>query len=515
MSSKKVVVAALHAGYYRNIESVIDELAGRGLSLFLGSERQASALGGDQIVERLVAGRPNVSCGDVPRREKDSYFLGSKVRLALDYLRYLEPAYAATDALRDRAVVRTPSGLVLLLHHWPFTRRRGRRALQWILDRVDHALEPSPAIERFLDEQQPDVVLVTPLVGLVASSQLDLLRAAQARGIPTGVLVWSWDHLSSKAIIRDWPDRLFVWNDTQREEAVRMHGIPSDRIVVTGAQSYDRWFDRAPSRDKASFADAVGLPDAGAFVLWVCSALFPGSPSEADFVMRWLAHLRQHGDARTRDIAVLIRPHPSRMKEWEGIDWARYGRTAFWGGNPVDVQSRHDYFDSLHHSAAVVGLNTSAFIEAGVVGRPVMAILPEEFRSNQEGTLHFKYLQTVGGGLLTTARTLGEHAEQLSEMLGAPPVEVLARQQRFVEAFVRPHGLHVPATGVLADAIESLASGPGLRPAARASVTGSIGLWALRAIERHPSGRRFILDAREKQAKIRRASDEHRAVSWT
>ena len=30
------------------------------------------------------------------------------------------------------------------------------------------------------------------------------------------VLVWSWDHLSSKAIIRDVVDGLFVWNDAQK-----------------------------------------------------------------------------------------------------------------------------------------------------------------------------------------------------------------------------------------------------------------------------------------------------------
>ena len=90
-----------------------------------------------------------------------------------------------------------------------------------MLDRIDHALPPSPAIERFLDEQRPDLVIITPLVGVVASSQLDLLRSVRARGVPAAVCVWSWDHLSSKAIIRDVPDRLFVWNDVQKRRGAR------------------------------------------------------------------------------------------------------------------------------------------------------------------------------------------------------------------------------------------------------------------------------------------------------
>ena len=102
-----------------------------------------------------------------------------------------------------------------------------------LLDAIDHAVEPSLRIEKYFDDHRPDLVIITPLVGVVASSQLDVLRSAQARGIPTAVCVWSWDHLSSKAIIRDLPDRLFVWNNVQREEATTMHGVPGDRVVMS------------------------------------------------------------------------------------------------------------------------------------------------------------------------------------------------------------------------------------------------------------------------------------------
>jgi hypothetical protein len=510
----KVLIAALHAGYYRNLEPVVEELAARGHAIYLGSERHVTALGGDDITDRLCA-LPRVTSGPVPRREKDSFFIASKVRLALDYLRYLEPEYEATDALRQRAVVRTASGIVWLTGRPPFSGAIGRRWLQRALDGVDCAIGSSPAIESFLDDQQPDVVLVTPLIGLVPASQLDLLRSAKARRIPTGVCVWSWDHLSSKAIIRDWPDRLFVWNGTQKQEAIEMHGLPEERVVVTGAQNFDRWFGAAPSRTRGVFARDMGLPDDGPFVLWVCSALFPGSPSEAEFVMRWIGHLRASRDPRLRNVSVLIRPHPSRAREWEGIDWGRFGRTALHGGNPVDARSRADYFDALHHSAAVVGLNTSAFIEAGIVGRPVLAILPPEFRANQEGTLHFRYLQTVGGGLLTTSRSLDEHAEQLAGMLAGDTADVLARQGRFVKEFVRPHGLDVSATTVMADAIEHLGA---LRPdgeTRRAGLVARIGLRVTSAMERSPYWRRFLLSERELDSKRRRAEEEQRAVSWT
>ena len=503
----RILFAALHYGYLRNLESVVDELARRGHDIHLTAERPDSALGGRLIVERLAASHDSVTFGMMPRRERANFFLASKIRLSLDYLRYLQPAYAKTPALRRRARVRTPIGLLRALH-WPLLRSPGgRRLVSRALANVDCAMPPSPAIERFLDEQRPDLVIITPLVGVVASSQLDLLRSVQARRVPAAVCVWSWDHLSSKAIIRDVPDRLFVWNDVQKREAIEMHGVPPDRVVVTGAQCFDRWFDRQPTRGRTDFTQRVGLPDDRPFILWVCSALFPGSPSEAEYVLRWASHLRASTDPRIRDAAILIRPHPSRAREWESVDWRSVSGVAFRGGNPIDEESRADYYDSLHHSAAVVGLNTSAFIEAGISQRPVMAILPEAFRANQEGTLHFRYL--IEGGLLTTARSLEEHERQLAVILAGPPTSVLRRQQQFVRSFVRPRGITVSATGVMADAVESLAAAGSADVPRPAPLSGRLGFATLLLFARVPAGRRLLLDERQARGKKRRAEEGH------
>jgi hypothetical protein len=131
--------------------------------------------------------------------------------------------------------------------------------------------------------------------------------------------------------------------------------------------------------------------------------------------------------------------------------------------NPVNEADRQDYFDSLHHSEAVVGINTTAMIEAAIVGRTVHTVLADEFRDTQGGTLHFRYLLTENGGFLRTASSLSEHAAQLAGTLAAPEIgrEACAR---FVRTFVRPAGLDEPCTPVLVEALEGLAA----RPRARA-----------------------------------------------
>jgi hypothetical protein len=124
---------------------------------------------------------------------------------------------------------------------------------------------------------------------------------------------------------------------------------------------------------------------------------------------------------------------------------------------PADEAAKDDYFDSLYFSAAVVGLNTSAFLEAGIIGRPVHVILPPRFHDNQEGTIHFDYLRTVGGGLVQCARDFASHHRQLLDAVNGA---VDGRKARFVDAFIRPHGRDVPASQIFADAVESLAETP-------------------------------------------------------
>lgn len=443
----KVLFIARHFTYFRSFDSVIASLAERGHRVHLAADREET-LGGRELVDRLAERYPGVTVGFTPIRDFGRYTrLSRALRLGLDYLRYSDPRYDTMPKLRARAYARTPA-FVLALARLP-----DRALVVRLLEQLEEAVPCHRGVEEFIRAERPDVMLVTPLIEL-GSPQLDYLRVARQLGVRTALCVWSWDHLSSKALIRVRPDSLIVWNETQREEAGRFHGIPPERVHVTGAQCFDRWFDRQPSRDRASFCRRAGLPDAGPFVLYVCSALFRGSPSEAAFVREWVRAIRASSDSALSRMNLLVRPHPQRLDEWEdrSIDGA-----ALWGSNPTDEENRADYFDSLYYSGAVVGLNTSALVEAAIVDRPVYTILPPEFRDNQEGTFHFHHLLTVGNGFLNAARTLDEHVRQLA---GFARGETPRANRPFVERFIRPRGLAVPATPVFVETVETLASVP-------------------------------------------------------
>jgi hypothetical protein len=452
----KILFVARHFTYFRNFDSVLRLLASRGHRIHLAVERdETEGLGGIALVERLAADYPGVTFGEAPSREPDQWAqLSSKIRLAFDYVRYLEPQYDGTPRLRSRSGDRAPT-FVIRFGETAWARRRlARAAVRYALRKADASLPPSQQIDAFLRQQRPDVMIITPLVGVVGSPQPDYVRAARALRIPTALAVWSWDHLSSKALIRDVPDRVFVWNDVQRGEAKQFHGVSRHRVVVTGAQCFDHWFERVPSRSRAEFCAEMGVPADRSLIMYVGSALFRGSPPEVDFAMRWIDRVRTSADPRLRSASILIRPHPQRLDEWRTVDVTTLPDVAVRSANPVTEHARADYFDALFYSAAVVGLNTSAFLEAGIVGRPVLAILPSEYHDNQEGTLHFRYLTDVSGGLVRVSRSLEEHEAQLRAVIAEEPDTTASR--RFVETFLRPYGLDVAATPRFADAVEAL-----------------------------------------------------------
>lgn len=470
----RILFLGRHYVYFRNYEGVIRLLAERGHRIHLAVER-GETLGGMALVEALAQTYSGVTFGEAPGRADDDWaWLSERLRLGLDYLRYQHPIFDQAHKLRARARERTPGAFIGL---GSVVRRLGgwfRECAAWLIRRLESALPPDPDVERYLASQQPDLLLLTPLISL-GSSQIEYLRAARRLGLPTGLCVWSWDHLSSKALIRESPDRVFVWNETQRQEAVHLHGVSRNRVVVTGAQCFDQWFERAPSRDRETFCNQRGLDPRKPFLLYVCSALFGGSPEEAPFVLEWARHVRASRWPELRNAGILVRPHPSRLAEWRHRDAAAAGLVV-WGGNPVDEAARADYFDSLFHSAAVVGLNTSAFIEAGIVGRPVHTLVLPAFSENQTATVHFHYLTTVGGGLLEVASSFDEHLDQLHRSLESPPRGL----KPFVRDFVRPLGLERPATPILADAVEDL--GAGARRHAVTERSRPLSRWALRRL---------------------------------
>jgi glycosyltransferase involved in cell wall biosynthesis len=509
---RRVLFVLRHPGYVRNFETAIASLARRGhrVSLLFEREDKQGERSGE-LVARLCEESPVdaaiVSIGGAPWSA-----LAMLVRTTLDYLRYLDPTFQQADAFRARVGDRLPGLARSALAAVGACGPRARELVRRLFTSIERSLPVHEGARAVIDALRPDVVLVTPLVD-IGSDQVEFVKAARAAGIPSLLPVTSWDNLTNKGVMRIAPDVVTVWNELQKGEAVAWHGAPESCVRVTGAPAYDHWFDWQPSRTRGDFFATVGLEPAQHLILYVGSSQFIAR-NEVDFAHRWIEAIRASQDPGVAGAAILIRPHPQNFAQWEHLDVARLSQVRIWperGANPLVADARRDYFDSLFHSSAVVGINTSAQIEASIVGRPVLTVLDADFAETQAKAAHFAMLTEAGADLLNVSSDLRSHCRELARLF-AEPAAARERSRRFVECFVRPLGHERRASDALADEVERLAIEPAraaVSPTPSSYVAG-VALrpfaWLASALARRASASRH-----SRRARLRRAASAERS----
>ena len=171
-----------------------------------------------------------------------------------------------------------------------------------------------------------------------------------------------------------------------------MHGLRAESVVVTGAQCYDQCFASQPSRSRAELCASLGLDPAPPVRPLRLFGDESCSGSARAALREGVGHraVRASDDASLRDAGILIRPHPERVREWDGVTLDAI-RTSRCSGAPIAGEAKADYFDSLYYSAAVIGLCTSAFSRRpfGPAG-PDAAVARLSNPSGGDG--HFRYL---------------------------------------------------------------------------------------------------------------------------
>ena len=394
------------------------------------------------------------------------------LRSLVDCLHYQQPALREATKLQVRTIDKLREEIMLgasddavadLLRHVPAAQIQRLRA---VLDLAERHLPTDGLHDEFLRNARPDVVLVSPLVHF-GSAQADIVASARALGLPVGMLLFSWDNLSTKGRLHHPPDWMFVWNEQQRREAVALHGFPGERVVIVGAPRFDAFFALGHQLTRENFFTPLGLDPAKPTLLYVCSSPFV-SAGELAFVRKWLAALRASGSALTRTCNVIVRPHPDvpllgpdeplTAMRWPALHGLQ-GRVARPFDDPYAVVLRtsdramQGLYECIGHSAAVVGLNTSAELEAAIVGKPVYTVLAGARDADGQGsTLHFHYLLEQQGGFVRVAPTLDDHVAQIDGELASPSDATAIRA--FVHRFLRPLGSDSAVSPLLAEAIE-------------------------------------------------------------
>jgi hypothetical protein len=304
-------------------------------------------------------------------------------------------------------------------------------------------------------------VLVSPLVNQ-RSQQTEPLKAAHALGVPTAFLPRSWDNLSNRGRIHVAPDRAFVWNEVQRREAIELHGLDPSSVIVTGAPHFDRFFARRSKLSRAEFCRRHDFDESAAIVMFLGSSVRI-CPDEGLVLAQWLEAVRGSTSPALATPNVLYRPHPERPDPRVPTGpWSRRGRDSV-VLNPKEADQ--ELYEQLFHADAAVGLNTTAQVEASILGTPVYTYSAGDLAPGQGRTLHYYYLLKDHGGAVTHSESLVDHVRDLERAVAGDYDREAIR--RFCESFIRPRGVEKPVSPIVVNEVLELAGTRRARPLAR------------------------------------------------
>lgn len=335
-----------------------------------------------------------------------------------------------------------------------------RTSFQTRLRSLERTIPVDGRIKRWLKTQAPDIVILSPLIN-PASVEADYLQASLALGTPSVYALYSWDNLTSKGTFHSIPDRSLVWSRSLALDLTKWHNIPPQKILVTGAPRFDPWFEGKLDLDRNEFCKLAGLDPQKPFILYVCSTFLVDSNynkevSEAAIISEMSNALKQCPE--TQGIQVLVRPHPTNSRSViESIITLNDPCIHVYplrGEFPDTDERRRVLYNSIYHSQAVTGVNTTAFLEAAILDKPCITIMAQRFEQTQM-LPHFHHL--ADADFLDTASGAQNVPLILMQLIDGRD-ERAENRRRFVNEFIRPHGMKKNAADAYADAIEKIFS---------------------------------------------------------
>lgn len=445
----KVALILLHTQYYRHFDKAVRLLAGEGHHADVVVEWIEKPNLTDRVLESARAEVANLQFHKPIQRRDVWTYLIHPLRELVNYAVYFRPDHPSKKLAVRWQKYFSPVIWKILQTPW-MIKFLTMSPVQSLLGGVEKVVPPGGNIIRWLDEHRPDIIVASPLI-TARSPEVEYIKAGRALNIPTVYALASWDNLTTKGTLHVLPDLVFVWNQAILEEAVTLHGVPSENIVVTGSPTFDYWFEVRPSCSRSEFCKAAGFDPARQYVVYLCSSRGM-MEDETDFIQELAAEMRN--SPATKDLVLLVRPHPYNTLNLGTLVHDNICVYPEQGNLPDVDDAKQAYFDTLFYAAATVGVNTSAMLESAIADKPCITIVDDRYRRSQTEMGHFRHL--INGDFLQVNYSYADAANSIEGILkGDDPKK--ENRRRFVRDFIRPHGMDRSVSRIFATALEMAA----------------------------------------------------------
>lgn len=309
---------------------------------------------------------------------------------------------------------------------------------------LSDGLVSHPEVERLFDEHRPELV-VCANPGLVFS-EVPLMRTARRRGVPCMVIDASWDNFTNKLLPVRQADRLVVWNNLMKEQAVTLHGYRPEAVRVTGAPQFDGHFKPQVRATRDEFFRRLGADPLRKLI--VVTTTPRSLYRHHDHVLRTLSAAIERGPLANAQ--VLVRLHPrDEVAAYEEFSHTPHviiekpfrSTVTVADGLAIDVMPEHQRHlgDTLCHADVVVNVASTITIEACIFDTPVVNICfdgpaDEPYERSARRYYQFThYVNITNRGAVRVAQSAPEMVEAVARYLGDPALDAEGRHQVVVD----------------------------------------------------------------------------------
>ncbi len=259
-------------GYFSYHDTVIHHLCSAGHQVNILFDEEHGRVKLDPVIQISMDRFPNLGRGNLVRRSdawRKILFASRELRSYSSYLNRPEQSAYYSDRWENYIA----DFIKPLVRRSKIARKLvASRLCQLVLQGFEQMVPPDKKIIQLIQEYHPDVIVASP-ANLRFTEELDYIKAGKALGIPTVISVLSWDNLTTKGIFQVIPDVLLTWNQVQTDEAIQIHRIPPERIVITGSPFFDKWMDGDRLQlDRAAFFHKVNLDPDLPYLLYLGSS---------------------------------------------------------------------------------------------------------------------------------------------------------------------------------------------------------------------------------------------------
>ena len=341
-----------------------------------------------------------------------------------------------TIALRQRMILEENKNYLAYFFNWILNSLLARSWVRKLVRWLDYFIVRDNFFVSYFEKYKPSVVFFAHLFdGL----EINLLKEAKRRNIKTIGFINSWDKLTARNIIRVLPDKLLVFNNLVKEEAIKHADMAGKNIYVTGIPSYD-WHVNYKPLSREDFFKTKQLDLNKNLVVYApMGKTFSNSDWE---VIDFLESNIKSGQIKNAQLMVRFQPNDFvdelelKKRSWLVYD---YPGIRFSGKRGVDWDMSFGDIkgltDTLANTDVFICYASSMSIDAAIFDKPVINIdfeVKNRELMSKSPTYFYKmthYQNAVKSGGISYPKNKEDFINQINLYLNNPALDRVGRQR--------------------------------------------------------------------------------------